>query len=82
MKTRTPLWLIRKKYNIKHNRPWNKPNRCRMCKRILPSVSWNGYCPECGIEKCKRVAKSLHEKKGHYYNRWKIGMKKFIKEMR
>jgi len=74
-----PADKIRIDYNRRHNRPEAKPYRCRICGKISPSISWNGYCMDCAVNKVKRIALEIRDEKGHYYQRWKRGMKKWAK---
>ena len=57
--------------------------KCRGCGRIFLKKDLNrkGYCSECAMKRMLNVWKSLHDKKGYWYEKWKKGMLLWAKKL-
>lgn len=48
--------------------------RCKNCGKILDRKTKSGLCLDCALKKQIEIIKQLKEKKGEYYEKWKIGI--------
>ena len=57
--------------------------KCRGCGRIFLKKDLNrkGYCPDCAMKRLLNVWKSLHDKRGYWYEKWMTGMIRWAKKM-
>lgn len=56
---------------------------CVDCYRLFDKRELNkkGRCKECGIKASLLAGRQLHKKSGQFYDNWKKGMKKAVKEL-
>ena len=50
-----------------------RPDRCRTCNKPATAertISFRGYCADCGLHAGSEAARQLHAKSGPYYDQW------------
>jgi len=56
---------------------------CRGCGKYFrrEHLSWQSLCVDCSLERMKRNVVALRLKKGPEWEKWKIGMSKFLEKV-
>lgn len=57
----------------------HKEGPCRKCNRFT-ELSKRMICAKCALDNQITEQKHLKEKRGEYYEKWKRGIEKYIKE--
>ena len=57
--------------------------KCRRCGRLFKRelLSARRLCPECQVEIVVENVKALKEKKGEYYEKYKMGMMRYFQKI-
>lgn len=54
---------------------------CKNCGNKEKKLSRSGYCADCSAQRLVDSVRELKAKKGPKYEKWKKGMKKFLKKL-
>ena len=55
--------------------------KCKKCGTSSLPISEQKMCPNCSIKENVETGRQLKVKKGPRYDKWKKGMKKFLKKL-
>ena len=57
--------------------------KCKQCGRYMPKdkVNVRGVCYEHSMKNLRKCWEDMTKKRGFYYERWKVGMSRFAKDI-
>ena len=58
-----------------------RAKKCRQCRTTEKPLSEAKFCRECSAARIQQSGEQLKLRKGDIYEKWKVGMKKFLKKL-